>query len=126
MDFYGNGLLASPDMMENHPEELRGFLRGVVKGWRAAIADPASAIAALKEVDPLIDSDLELQRLQMAIDENVVTPETLENGMGLIKTDRMAKAIDQVSLAFGFETKPAVGDVFTDIFMPGADDRKIK
>ncbi|MEQ8286892.1 ABC transporter substrate-binding protein [Thalassospira sp.] len=126
MDFYGNGLLASPEMMEDHPEELRAFLRGVVKGWRAAIADPASAIAALKEVDPLIDSDLELQRLQMAIDENVVTPDSIANGMGLVKTDRMAKAIDQVALAFGFENKPTVGDVFTDIFMPGEEDRKIK
>ncbi len=126
MDFYGNGLLASPDMMENHQEELRAFLRGVVKGWRAAIADPASAIEALKEVDPLIDPALELQRLQMAIDENVVTPDTLANGMGLVKTDRMAKAIDQVALAFGFESKPTVGDVFTDAFMPGAEDRKIK
>jgi NitT/TauT family transport system substrate-binding protein len=126
MDFYGNGLLASPDMMENHAEELRAFLRAIVKGWRAAIADPASAIEALKEVDPLIDPALELQRLQMAIDENVVTPDTLKNGMGLIKTDRMAKAIDQVALSFGFETKPTIGDIFTDVFMPGAEDRKIK
>jgi NitT/TauT family transport system substrate-binding protein len=126
MDFYGNGLLASPEMMEKHPEELRGFLRAVVKGWRAAIEDPASAIAALKEVDPLIDPALELQRLQMAIDENVVTPDSLENGMGMVKTDRMAKAIDQVALAFGFENKPTVGDVFTDVFMPGESDRQIK
>lgn len=126
MDFYGNGLLASPDMMENHPEELQAFLRAVVKGWRAAIADPQAAIAALGEVDPLIDPALEVQRLQMAIDENVVTPDTLENGMGLVKTDRMAKAIDQVALAFGFEHKPTVDDVFTDAFMPDAADRQIK
>ncbi|NIZ03197.1 ABC transporter substrate-binding protein [Thalassospira lucentensis] len=126
MDFYGNGILASPDMMENHPEELRGFLRAVVKGWRAAIADPASAIAALKEVDPLIDPSLELQRLQMAIDENVVTPATIKDGMGLVKTDRMAKAIDQVALAFGFENKPSVGDVYTSVFLPGEKDRQIK
>ncbi|MCC9625722.1 ABC transporter substrate-binding protein [Thalassospira sp. MA62] len=126
MDFYGNGLLASPDMMENHAEELRAFLRGIVKGWRAAIEDPASAIAALKEVDPLIDPALEQQRLQMAIDENVVTPVTIKEGMGQVKTDRMAKAIDQVALAFGFENTLTVGDVFTDIFMPGEKDRMIK
>ena len=126
MDFYGNGILASPDMMENHPEEVKGFLRGVVKGWAAAIADPQSAIDALKEVDPLINPDLELQRLQMAIDENVVTPATLEEGMGLVKADRMAKAIDQVALAFGFENKPSVDDIYTDEFMPSAEDRMLK
>lgn len=113
-------------MMENHPEELKGFLRGVVKGWAAAIADPESAIEALKEVDPLINPDLELQRLQMAIDENVVTPVTLEEGMGLVKADRMAKAIDQVALAFGFENKPSVDDIYTDAFMPAAEDRMLK
>ena len=126
MDFYGNAMIASPDMMENHPEELRAFLRAVVKGWRDAIANPEEAIAALKEVDPLIDPALEVQRLQMTIDDNVVTEVTLKEGMGQIKTDRMEKAIDQVSLAFGIENKPAVGDIFTDIFMPGEKDRMLK
>ncbi|WP_404426079.1 ABC transporter substrate-binding protein [Thalassospira australica] len=126
MDFYGNAMIASPDMMENHPEELRGFLRAVVKGWRDAIANPEEAIAALKEVDPLIDPALEVQRLQMTIDDNVVTDVTLKEGMGQIKTDRMEKAIDQVSLAFGIENKPTVGDMFTDIFMPGEKDRMLK
>ena len=70
--------------------------------------------------------DLELQRLQMAIDENVVTPATLEEGMGLVKADRMAKAIDQVALAFGFENKPSVDDIYTDEFMPSAEDRMLK
>ena len=126
MDFYGNAMIASPDMMENHPEELRGFLRAVVKGWRDAIANPEEAIAALKEIDPLIDPALEVQRLQMTIDDNVVTDVTLKEGMGQIKTDRMEKAIDQVSLAFGIENKPTVGDMFTDIFMPGEKDRMLK
>ena len=126
MDFYGNAMIASPDMMENHPEELRAFLRAVVKGWRDAIANPEEAIAALKDTDPLIDPALELQRLQMTIDDNVVTEVTLKEGMGQIKTDRMNKAIDQVSLAFGIENKPTVADIFTDIFMPGDKDRMLK
>jgi NitT/TauT family transport system substrate-binding protein len=119
-------MIASPDMMENHPEELRAFLRAVVKGWRDAIANPEEAIAALKDTDPLIDPALELQRLQMTIDDNVVTEVTLKEGMGQIKTDRMNKAIDQVSLAFGIENKPTVADIFTDIFMPGDKDRMLK
>ncbi|MDP2698485.1 ABC transporter substrate-binding protein [Thalassospira sp.] len=126
MDFYGNGLIASPAMMENNPEALRGFLRAVVKGWRDTVADPQAAIVALQEADPLIDPAIELERLNMVITDNILTPDVLENGMGPIKTDRMAKAIEQVSLAFGIANPPTVGDIFTDIYLPGAEDRKLK
>ena len=126
LDFYGNGILASRDMMENHGDQLRGFLRALVKGWRDAIANPDEAIAALKEVDPLIDTDLETKRLNMVIEDNVITDEVLAHGMGPISNDRMAKAIEQVSLAFGLQNPPKVADIFTSIYMPGEADRKIK
>ncbi|MEQ5774821.1 MULTISPECIES: ABC transporter substrate-binding protein [unclassified Thalassospira] len=126
LDFYGNGILASKDMMENHGDQLRGFLRAVVKGWRDTIANPDEAIAALKEVDPLIDTKLETERLNMVIEDNVITDEVLAHGMGPISTDRMAKAIDQVSLAFGLQNPPKVADIFTSIYMPGEEERKIK
>jgi NitT/TauT family transport system substrate-binding protein len=126
LDFYGNGLIASPDMMANHGDALRGFLRAVVKGWRDAIADPDAAIAALKEVDPLIDTDLETRRLKMVINENVLTDAVKKNGMGTIETDRMAKAIEQVSLAFGIKNPPKVADIFTNVFMPGQKDRMLQ
>jgi NitT/TauT family transport system substrate-binding protein len=112
-------------MMENHPDKLTGFLRAVVKGWAEVIKDPDAGIAAVKERDPLIDTALEKDRLMMAIENNVLTEEVAENGMGAIQEDRMAQAIDQVALSFGIDDKPSVDEVFTDAFLPSKDARML-
>jgi len=124
MAFYGNGLIASPALLEK-PDVLKGFAKAVVKGFSDAIKDPAGAIVALKKRDPLIDPELEQERLQMALDMCVQTDEVAENGMGPIKKDRMAKAIEQLAVAFELPTTPTVDDIFTNAAMPEKADRML-
>lgn len=126
MAFYGNGLIASPALMQKNPQLLTGFARAVVKGWRDALKDPQAAIEALKKRDPLINPALELDRLKMAMGDNVLTADVKAAGMGAIKKERMAKAIDQLSVAFNLAKKPAVEDVFTDAFLPAKADRMLQ
>jgi len=125
LDLYGNGLIASPEMMQDHPDKLTGFLRAVVRGWAEVIQDPDAGIKAVKERDPLIDPALEKDRLMMAIENNVLTDEVAEHGMGAIDPKRMAKAIDQVALSFGIDDKPSVDEVFTSEFLPAKEDRML-
>ena len=47
--------------------------------------------------------DVELERLQMALEDNIVTPEVKENGFGGVDTDRLDKSIDQIALTFEFK-----------------------
>lgn len=126
MAFYGNGLIASPALLKDHPDVPTRFARAVVKGWRDAIKDPAGAIDALKKRDPLINPALEQERLTMVINDNVLTPDSRANGMGAIRKDRMAKAIEQLSDAFALPKPPAVEDVFTDAYLPAKADRVLK
>lgn len=125
MEFYGNGLIASPALKDNTDLQKR-FARAVVKGWRDAIKDPKAAIEALKKRDPLIDPALELDRLTMSINDNVLTPDVKAEGMGGIKKARMAKAIDQLAVAFKLATKPAVEDIFSDAALPAKADRMLQ
>jgi NitT/TauT family transport system substrate-binding protein len=126
LSLYGNGLIASPALMKDHPAAITGFLKALVKGFKDTLADPEEGIAAIKAVDPLIDDALELDRLKMAMDNNVLTDEVKANGMGGIDDARMAKAIDQVVLSFGLAATPAVADVFTGEFLPPAADRMLQ
>ncbi|MDR3437311.1 ABC transporter substrate-binding protein [Telmatospirillum sp.] len=126
MAFYGNGLIASPALMQNNPDVLKRFSRAVIKGWREAIKDPAAAIEAIKKRDPLIDPALERERLDMVLKDNVLTAEVKANGMGGIKKDRMAKSIEQLSDAFSLPKAPTVDDVFTDAFLPSKADRMLQ
>jgi NitT/TauT family transport system substrate-binding protein len=48
-----------------------------------------------------------------------------QNGYGGIDRDRFAKALDQIGLTFNYKAKPKVEDVFTEQFLPAADQRKV-
>ena len=123
LDFYGNAIIASPDMLANHGPEITAFLAATTKALKEVLADPAAGIAATKARDPLIDPALELERLQLAIDTNIVTPNTKRDGIGGIDPARMARAVDQVALSYGLSVKPTPDSLFTDAFLPPKADR---
>lgn len=118
MDFYGNAVIASGEFIEEHPEAVAGFLRALAKGWADTIADPEASIESVVARDPLVDPALELERLHLALDKNVMTPYVMENGMGDIIPERMASAIEQLAIAYGFTETPTVDQVWTGAFLP--------
>jgi len=69
--------------------------------------------------------DVELERLKMVLEQNMITPFVKENGFGGIDKERFSKAIDQIGLTFKYKSKPQVDDVFTDEYLPSAELRKV-
>ncbi len=125
VSMYGNALIPSPKLMAEKPEAVKAFFRAVVKGWRDVVADPAAGIAAVKRRDPLISETLELDRLKMAIADNVLTKDVMANGFGGVRADKLATSIEQVAAAFNLATKPIASEVFTDAFLPAKADRML-
>ena len=69
--------------------------------------------------------EVELERLQMAIKDNIVTPEVKANGFGAIDTARFDKSIEQIALTYTFKNaKPKAADIFDASFLPDAAARK--
>jgi NitT/TauT family transport system substrate-binding protein len=66
---------------------------------------------------------VEVERLQMAIRDNILTTEVRTNGYGGVDIGRFEQAIDQIGLAYKFKAKPSVADVFDSSFLPPAGER---
>ncbi|HKU99427.1 MAG TPA: ABC transporter substrate-binding protein [Vineibacter sp.] len=124
MDVYGNGIIVSPEMM-NNPKAVTGFLKATIKAWKEVIADPKIGIAAAKKRDPLIDDALETRRLALSLDTNVLTPFVKANGMGDVDPARFARAVVDVAEAFGLPAAPDPAKVFTNKFLPPKADRMV-
>ena len=124
MDVYGNGIVVGPDMAKDE-KAVKGFLAATLKAWKEVIADPKLAIAAAKKRDPLIDEALELERLQLSLQTNIITPYVKANGMGDVDPERFARSVKLVSEAFGLQTAPAADKVFTNKYLPPKADRMI-
>ena len=118
LDLYGNAIIVNTEFAQKNQALVQGFLKAVAAGWKDAIADPAVAIESLMKRNPAADPALEQRRLQLAIDANVVTEYTLENGMGGISADRMARALQQMSTTYEFSSPPVPSLYFDSAFLP--------
>ncbi len=124
LDVYGNCVIASPEMIKQ-PKIVTGFIKATVKAWKDVIADPKAGIAAAKKRDPLIDEALEMERLQLSLESNILTPYVKANGMGDVDPARFARSVKDVAEAFGLPTAPAPDKVFTNEFLPPKADRMV-
>ena len=75
------------------PEAVRKFLRATMRGFRETIRNPTTAVEPVLRRDEQAKKDVEVERLRMAIRENVVTPEVRANGFGAVDPARLEEAI---------------------------------
>jgi len=125
LELYGNAIIVNPAFAEAEPEAVRGFLRATLRGWRAAAADPEAAVEHVLPRNDVARAEIELERLQMNLRDNVVTDWVRANGMGGIDPERWARAMDQIALTYDFTRRPALEEVFDGSFLPPADERRI-
>jgi NitT/TauT family transport system substrate-binding protein len=122
---YGNAIIVNTDFAKANPALVTGFLRAVGRGWADAIDDPAGAITSLVARNPAADPALETERLQMAIDANVLTDYVRANGIGGIDAARMARAIEQTKSVYQFAAEPDAALFFDASFLPTDGSLKI-
>ena len=117
---YGNAIIASPKMIKENPEAIKAFLAAFAKGAKEVIADPAKAIEAVKARDGIINTKLEVSRLQLAIDTVINSPSAREEGFGQVKAPRLALMASQVSDAFKTKSRVKADQVWDGSFLPSA------
>jgi NitT/TauT family transport system substrate-binding protein len=125
VDLYGNAILVSPKFAAEKPEAVKGFLRALVKGVHDTVKDPSGAVDSIVRRNDLARKEVELERLKMVLEQNVLTPAVKANGIGGIDRARFEKAIEQIGLTFTYKTRPKPDDVFTEAFLPPLDQRKV-
>jgi len=123
---YGNAIMVNAKFAAEKPEAVKGFLRAFVKGLKDTVRDPAHAIDSVARRNELAKRDTELERLRMAIKDNIVTPEVKQHGYGAVDPDRLQAAIDQIGQVYKFKTKPNASDLFDASFLPPEADRRTR
>jgi NitT/TauT family transport system substrate-binding protein len=118
LPLYGNAVMASPKFLQENEEAVKGFLRALARGWQEALADPAAAVEIVKRREPLIDTEIETQRLKMAIEKHFLTEEVKQNGFGAADPERLKKNIALVVEGFALTSSPQPETIFTDKYLP--------
>ncbi len=125
VEFYGNTIIARNELLDKNPEAVRGFLKAFNKALQETIDDPEAAIKYVKQRDGLIKEDLELRRLKLALESNVITDETRAEGLGAVTDDRMARALEDMVASYGLEASPELEALFDSSYLPPRETRMI-
>lgn len=123
LPLYGLAVMAPSTLLEREPQAVRGFVRAVIRAWLDTASNPTEAIRALKRYDPLINEDVEKERLILALQQVVVTGDVRARGYGAAKSERLSRAVDLVVEAFNLPAKPAWQKIFNDRFLPPRGER---
>ena len=122
---YGNAIIVSETFLQKNPEAVKAFLRAFTKGMKDVVADPKAAIATLKARDGIINEELELRRLKLALDATVLTADARAEGFGEVRGPRLSLMASQVSDAFATKERISPAAVWRDGLLPAAADRDI-
>jgi len=125
VDLYGSGVVIRADLAEKNPELVRKFLRITVRGLKAMIADKVAAVESLKKYDPLLNTAIEVGRLDLMIDLALKRPNVEQNGVSHVDPVRLQRNIDTLTEVFKLPEKQRPADVYTDKFLPPASERML-
>jgi NitT/TauT family transport system substrate-binding protein len=126
LKLYSNAIIVNAKFAAENPEAVKGFLRAFLKGLKDTVASPTRAIESVVRRNENAKEEVELERLQMAIRDNILTPEVRTNGYGGVDNERFEQAIDQIGLAYKFKAKPSVADIFDLSLLPPAGERSAR
>jgi len=126
VELYGDAIVVGGKFATEKPDAVRAFLHAYLKALKDTVRDPAHAIDAVLSRDNTAKKDIELERLRMAIRDNIVTPAVKAGGYGGIDSERFAAALDQLALAYRFKAKDKAVDAFDPSFLPAAAERKVR
>jgi NitT/TauT family transport system substrate-binding protein len=125
LQLYGDAIVVNTAFAAEQPEAVKKFLHAYLKGLKETIKIPARAVESVLKRNESAKKDIELERLRMAIQDNVVTDEVQANGLGGVDPARLASAIDLLAQTFKFKARLEPSDVFDASFLPPAAERKI-
>jgi NitT/TauT family transport system substrate-binding protein len=125
VNLYGNAIIVNPKFAAEKPDVVKAFLRAFNKGMHETVKSPATSVDSVIKRNDVAKKDVELERLNMAIKDNIITDEVKKNGFGAVDLARLDAAIDQIALTFTFKAKPKGSDIFDASFLPAAGERKV-
>jgi NitT/TauT family transport system substrate-binding protein len=118
VELYGHVLVVNPTFAEKHAEAITNFIRATVHGIDVMRKDPAAAVASVKKRDPLINDQIELDRVKMSLSYMFITPNVLKNGVSNVDMARLGRTLKQAAKAFGIANPQSAAEVYTDKYLP--------
>ena len=126
MDLYSNAIIFSKKFVKENPESRAGLPPRAQQGRRRLAEGPKASVEAVAKREPLIKMDVELERFDATIKDEMNHPEIATLGLGDVDDARLKKSIDILVDANQLPRTPDIKEIFTREFLPPKADRPTK
>ena len=125
LDLYGNAIIVNRDFAKSNPDAVKAFVAVTVRAYLETARDPESAVKHVLNHNDVAREEVELERLRMALAQNMITDEVRANGFGGVDMERLERSIDQIADTYEFTNRPKAADVFDARYLPPKADRMV-
>ena len=108
LDLYGNGIIASDELIKSKPDLIRRFATATMQGLRDAIANPQEAGTIMNKHHREVDTDI-------ATAETRIVGTLVGQPLGVLDPARVKKTLEIVSGAYTLKF-PVTAE---DLYVPG-------
>jgi NitT/TauT family transport system substrate-binding protein len=126
LDLYGNGVAASRAFLKDNPDAVKGFIRATIKGVADLARDPNLAVEMTLKYEPLLNAEIERDRLKLAAACCMITPNVLSHGFGGVDEARLKRGIALIAQGYALPQEPSAREVFDPSFLPPQQARMLK
>lgn len=126
MDLYANTVFFDRKFIQEKPKAVEGFVRALNRAIKDVMANPEMGMDAVMQREPLLKRDVETERLQTALKNDMSHPEITRIGLGNVDNDRLKRSIDILVSANDLPRTPTPDEVFNSSFLPPLAERPTK
>jgi NitT/TauT family transport system substrate-binding protein len=123
---YGDAILVNGKFAAESSGVVKAFLQGFLRGLKQTIAKPEASVEAILRRNEDAKRDTELERLKIALSQNILTPAVKAHGVGDADPARLEAAIEQLAAVHVLKSRPKAAAIFDPSFLPHPFDRKIE
>ncbi len=125
LNLFGGALLTTRAFAERNPAVVRGAVAALIRGFRDTLSNPAGMIQVLRQVEPLTDAVLEMERHQLNVQRVIMTDNLRANGVSAVDMARMQAGITAVEGAFNLPPRVQATQFYLPDFLPPVEQRRI-
>ncbi|WP_249975832.1 ABC transporter substrate-binding protein [Vreelandella olivaria] len=125
LELYSNGVMVSQELLTENPDAVAGLVRAINRAAIEIGVDHEAGGDAIMAYDNLVNRDIEMQRMQFAYENLILSDENAQLGMGDLDDERLARAIELIVEGYELESTPDVSAIFTREFLPPREERKL-
>jgi NitT/TauT family transport system substrate-binding protein len=117
LDIYGTGLIVKDEDLKLRPQLVQAYVDGTMEGLRYTRDHQEEALQILLKRKPELDLALTTLQLKNALYEVFIPPESVQSGLGFMKSNIMDKTVRITNEYFDVERKVTSAEVFTNRFI---------